>query len=159
LWDIQGGIPLGEALRHVDRLQAAAFTDNQRLAVYAGDELTLWDIETGRCVSGGISVPLSKSGSQTLGSRRRGIEFNAPDELTVHAWRGSGLVKVPHGLGTAPEWFTHFAEAVAGMRLTDSGIIEPVVAAPAQLVREPPTPGEHYVDFAKRFLRISVDGE
>lgn len=160
MWDLQRGMPLGEALRDVDRLEAAAFSaDNQRLAVCAGGSVTLWDIQTGRRVSEPIPIQFSKDGDQPSGRSRTRIEFRGTDELIVRNWRGSGRSSVPHGFGPVPDWFSSFAETVGGKRLTESGITEPIITAPGEYLHKQSSISGPYADLSRRLVKQSLEGK
>ncbi len=122
LWDVSSGEAVGEPLRHQSNVTAVEFSNDGNRVLTASDDATarVWDPSTGQA----LCEPLRHEGNILRAQFDR-------QGLTVMTITGVGKVSVwdipsvPNG-GATPAWLHGLAEAVAGVRLTDGGDMEPV---------------------------------
>ncbi len=153
LWDIAAGQQNGPILYGVTTAAGIAFSSDQRMAVFDGTSLRIWDVKTNRQVSEPIDIPFYETQTANPDS----VSFDPTEKIITAANREghSGTVTVPHGYGKTPEWFTRFAERVAGVKMNESGAIEAVFDLPEDILpKRPGSPAQTniYLNFAERFL-------
>jgi WD40 repeat protein len=147
IWDAVTGRALTPPLRHDNGGDWVAFSaDGRRVMTGCGSGARFWDAGTGR--------PLTEwlKGGEYWGARL--------DTTAERVALGSkdGVLRVwslPRAPVPVPGWFLEFAEAVAGIRLTEQGATELVPAGRHQeLAKQIPsgTTGNDYEQLARRFL-------
>lgn len=120
LWNPKDGRMLTPPMCHAKEILALAFSqDGSLLATGSGDGIArVWDVQSGQPVCD----PLQNNG------RIQSVHFSADgrklyaivEGYAVNIW---DLQPPP---GRVPVWLPHLAEALAGYRLRDNGIQEPV---------------------------------
>ena len=116
VWDAQSRQPISDPLRHDAVVNCARFSaDGLRLVTStANGKLRLWDIATGAPLTDWI----------VAGESVDGAGFSA-DGTSVAASNGRAW-PIHRASGPAPSWLAKLAEAISGLRITESGLTESV---------------------------------
>ena len=119
LWDVRTRKPLCEPMMHSDSVNCAVFSpDSLRLATSTADRcVQIWDVETG--------LPLSDR--WVMAAPVWGVRFSA-DGGRVSTSAGQSLT-VHRARGPAPVWLPALAEAIAGLRINELRVSQPVAAS------------------------------
>jgi WD40 repeat protein len=147
IWDAGNGQAITEPLVHDSQVSALGWARGGRHLLTASRSGTarLWDTETGQPMTEWLGVPEGGQAAVNFDPLGRRIVSGSH---RVRVWE---LAAAP---GAVPAWFPPFAEAVAGLRLSNRGHIELVprgeLAIQADHMRE--GPGSYYERFARWFL-------
>ena len=116
VWDAMTGQALTEPLKHEGQVIRVSFSPDGRriLTGGIGGQIRLWDSETGLPLTEWLDSP----GPVT------GMCFDPTGQRIAIAARGARVWDVPPVPAPAPAWFPAFAEAVAGLRLSEHGNVE-----------------------------------
>jgi WD40 repeat protein len=116
VWDAETGQALTEPLKHNNPVSRVCFSpDGLRIATGCWNgEARLWDANTG--------LPLTEWFAGT--SAATSVCFDSTGQRISIAARGAFLWNVPEAPTPVPAWFPAFAEAVAGLRLSERGNVE-----------------------------------
>jgi WD40 repeat protein len=117
IWDARTGQALTPPLRHAYPLDRVDFTsDGKRLVTVTWKGVArYWDTKTGRPLSEWLNA----------GGYWATCFDRASDRIAVGTTQGlMSIWGVPRASTPVPNWFPAFAEAVAGLRLAESGSME-----------------------------------
>jgi WD40 repeat protein len=119
VFELNGGKPATEALRHSGEVKSARFDRESRRVITASDDKTarIWDVETGKA----LSDALVHKEPVTL------AQFSSNGRQAVTASGNYAYVRdIAPVAGSVPVWLLRLAEAVAGQQLNDRSVFEPV---------------------------------
>ncbi|MBA3351443.1 MAG: hypothetical protein H0U23_03290, partial [Blastocatellia bacterium] len=122
VWDARNGDPVTEPLGHENSVESLQFSPNGKwLATASLDGKTrIWDVRSGKLLAeffahegtaGVRTVQFSPAGNRVL---------SACDDGTARIW------DFAPGKEDAPDWLPRLAEALAGKRINDQNIFEPI---------------------------------
>ena len=140
LWRVPDGVPAtSRPLHHADRIQAMSFSsDGQWLATASAGIARVWDIRSGRTLTGPLAHANMVSALAFAEEGRR---------LITASWDGTALRHdLPSFKEHPPNWLPLLAESVGGLRFTDQGQ-EEVVAV------------DEFLRMKSRMLAPRPDGE
>jgi len=161
VWDFATGQPIGQPVRHVgsmDLMDSIVVTPDGSKAVTRsyGGTVRIWSLETGRDVVPPLKSSLAVSRDATRYFERstdeaaRVVELPSGEALTrplrfgrfAAFNRDMTRLVAPSGVWEIPPWFLDLAEAFAGVRVNESGFVEPV-------------PSQAYLDAQDKILEMN----
>jgi dipeptidyl aminopeptidase/acylaminoacyl peptidase len=119
IWDAQTGKPLTDPMKHDDAVLSAQFSPNGKRIVTTSKDKTarIWDAQTGKP----LTDPMKHDGSVISAQfSPDGKRIVTDSSVTARIWDISPTRETP------PEWLLRLASAVAGQRLNDRGVFEPL---------------------------------
>jgi WD40 repeat protein/tRNA A-37 threonylcarbamoyl transferase component Bud32 len=130
IWDARDGHPVTEPLKHAAPIRRARFSpDGERLITASADKTgRVWDAHLGQPLSellphegAVVSAEFSPDGLRAV---------TASDDGTVRIW------EIPRASVPVPAWLPALAEAVAGQRLNERHVMEPVPSGGLEQIRK-----------------------
>jgi dipeptidyl aminopeptidase/acylaminoacyl peptidase len=130
IWDAVTGKCLADPTKHDDPVASAQFSsDCKRFLTVSGDKVAcVWDTETGMPISDPIT-PNERIHSANFSPDGKRIVITSFDYAQV--WD-----MTPRTDEIPPEWPVKLAEAIAGQRLNDRGLFEPLNKDPSEILEE-----------------------
>lgn len=155
VWDATSGQPLTPPLKHDNWVTRAQFSPDGRRVLTASDDQTarVWDARTGQ--------PLTESFRHE--GRLLMAQFSPDGQRVVTACENktARIWETPAVPSPSPGWLADLAEAVAGLRLNQQGIVESTswLELPKLKQRIEDTPAnDFYTAWAKWFLADRAKG-
>jgi WD40 repeat protein len=128
VWGASNGLAITEPLKHASLVYWASFSPDERYVVTASEDKTarVWNAETGQP----IGEPLKHGRPVYFAefSQDGGRIVTASGQGTLKFWDFARLG------GPAPNWLAALAEAVAGQRVNEQGVLEVASQEPAEVV-------------------------
>jgi WD40 repeat protein/predicted Ser/Thr protein kinase len=122
IWDTQTGRVTVPPLAHRASVHQVRFSaDGKRLVTVARDAtMRVWDVESGQPLTDVLPCQRFTSGEALLLTENGGTVITAGLNNTIQLWR------VPVSSGPMPAWLIEMADALAGFRQDNEGLVETI---------------------------------